>query len=154
MDKIRLWAYGVTVAAVIGAVILSVAPGGATEKFVKTAVSLFLMCAILYPFISSEEARGILKNSELPDIEISESNQGGAENYLEERTKEKISAILTESGIKDPDINISISIDNGNEMKINSVTVAAAEEYKDLFENAQANLKAQLGIEVQIEVKK
>lgn len=143
-----------TVAAVIGAVILSVAPGGATEKIVKTAVSLFLMCAILYPFISSEEARGILKNSELPDIEISESNQGGAENYLEERTKEKISAILTESGIKDPDINISISIDNGNEMKINSVTVAAAEEYKDLFENAQANLKAQLGIEVQIEVKK
>lgn len=154
MDKIRLWAYGVTVAAVIGAVILSVAPGGATEKIVKTAVSLFLMCAILYPFISSEEARGILKNSELPDIEISESDQGGAENYLEEKTKEKISAILTESGIKDPDINISISIDNGNEMKINSVTVAAAEEYKDLFENAQANLKAQLGIEVQIEVKK
>lgn len=154
MDKIRLWAYGVTVAAVIGAVILSVAPGGATEKIVKTAVSLFLMCAILYPFISSEEARGILKISELPDIEISESNQGGAENYLEEKTKEKISAILTESGIKDPDINISISIDNGNEMKINSVTVAAAEEYKDLFENAQANLKAQLGIEVQIEVKK
>lgn len=143
-----------TVAAVIGAVILSVAPGGATEKIVKTAVSLFLMCAILYPFISSEEARGILKISELPDIEISESNQGGAENYLEEKTKEKISAILTESGIKDPDINISISIDNGNEMKINSVTVAAAEEYKDLFENAQANLKAQLGIEVQIEVKK
>ncbi len=143
-----------TVAAVIGAVILSVAPGGATEKIVKTAVSLFLMCAILYPFISSEEARGILKNSELPDIEISESDQGGAENYLEEKTKEKISAILTESGIKDPDINISISIDNGNEMKINSVTVAAAEEYKDLFENAQANLKAQLGIEVQIEVKK
>lgn len=154
MDKIRLWAYGVTVAAVIGAVILSVAPGGATEKIVKTAVSLFLMCAMLYPFISSEEARGILKNSELPDIEISESDQGGAENYLEEKTKEKISAILTESGIKDPDINISISIDNGNEMKINSVTVAAAEEYKDLFENAQANLKAQLGIEVQIEVKK
>lgn len=154
MDKIRLWAYGVTVAAVIGAVILSVAPGGATEKIVKTAVSLFLMCAILYPFISSEEACGILKNAELPDIEISESDQGGAENYLEEKTKEKISAILTESGIKDPDINISISIDNGNEMKINSVTVAAAEEYKDLFENAQANLKAQLGIEVQIEVKK
>ena len=143
-----------TVAAVIGAVILSVAPGGATEKIVKTAVSLFLMCAILYPFILSEEVRGILKNSELPDIEISESDQGGAENYLEEKTKEKISAILTESGIKDPDINISISIDNGNEMKINSVTVAAAEEYKDLFENAQANLKAQLGIEVQIEVKK
>lgn len=143
-----------TVAAVIGAVILSVAPGGATEKIVKTGVSLFLMCAILYPFISSEEARGILKNAELPDIEISESDQGGAENYLEEKTKEKISAILTESGIKDPDINISISIDNGNEMKINSVTVAAAEEYKDLFENAQANLKAQLGIEVQIEVKK
>lgn len=143
-----------TVAAVIGAVILSVAPGGATEKIVKTAVSLFLMCAILYPFISSEEARGILKNAELPDIEISESDHGGAENYLEEKTKEKISAILTENGIKDPDINISISIDNGNEMKINSVTVAAAEEYKDLFENAQANLKAQLGIEVQIEVKK
>ncbi len=143
-----------TVAAVIGAVILSVAPGGATEKIVKTAVSLFLMCAILYPFISSEEVRGIMKISELPDIEISESEQGGAENYLEEKTKEKIIAILTESGIKDPDINISISIDNGNEMKINSVTVAATEEYKDLFENAQANLKAQLGIEVQIEVKK
>ncbi len=143
-----------TVAAVIGAVILSVAPGGATEKIVKTAVSLFLMCAILYPFISNDKARGLLKNAELPDIEISESNQDSAENYLEEKTKEKISAILTESGIKDPYINISISIDNGNEMKIASVTVAAAEEYKNLFEKVEANLKAQLGIEVQIEVKK
>lgn len=154
MEEIRLWAYGVTVAAVIGAVILSVAPSGATEKIVKTAVSLFLMCAMLYPFISGEEARGILKNAELPDIDISESDRGGAESYLEEKTKEKISAILSESGIKDPDINISISIDNGNEMKIDSVTVAAAEEYKDLFENAEASLKTQLGIEVKIEVKK
>ena len=43
MTEIRQWAYGITVSAIVGAIVLSITPGGSTEKLVRAADSLFLM---------------------------------------------------------------------------------------------------------------
>ena len=53
MNEIKQWTLGITVSAIVGAIILFISPEGSTEKFVRTAVSLFLMCAILSPFITN-----------------------------------------------------------------------------------------------------
>lgn len=153
MIEIKQWAYGITVAAIIGAIVLALSPKGSTEKLVKTAVSLFLMCAILYPFISGANPIELFEKIELPEFDISISQNDSARNFLANELKEKIAEILSQSGINDTDISIDISIENENEMKINSVQIFAAEEFENQFEKAENALRSQLGIETKIEVK-
>lgn len=154
MIEIKQWAYGITVAAIIGAIVLALSPKGSTEKLVKTAVSLFLMCAILYPFISGANPIELFEKIELPKFDTSISQNDSARNFLTNELKEKIAEILSQSGINDTDISIDISIENENEMKINSVQIFAAEEFENQFEKAENALRSQLGIETKIEVKK
>lgn len=153
MTEIRQWAYGITVSAIVGAIVLSITPGGSTEKLVRAAVSLFLMCAILSPFLLGADPMKLLDGVDLPDSEIQSAENSEAQNYLEERMKEKISDILDECGIKNADIRISINIENENEMSIESVEISAEKIYENKFKNTEENLKKQLGIEVKIEVK-
>lgn len=153
MIEIKQWAYGITVAAIIGAIVLALSPKGSTEKLVKTAVSLFLMCAILYPFISEANPTELFEKIELPEFDTSISQNDSARNFLANELKGKIAEILSQNGINDTDISIDISIENENEMKINSVQIFAAEEFKNQFEKAENALRSQLGIETKIEVK-
>lgn len=153
MTEIRQWAYAVTISAIVGAIILSVTPGGSTEKLVRAAVSLFLMCAILSPFLKGADPMELLNGIELPEAQSSETYGNETAEYLQEMTKEKIFDILIECGIKNAVISISINIENGNEMKIENVSIIAEKEYENQFENAEKNIKARLGIEVEIEVK-
>ena len=66
MTEIRQWAYAVTISAIVGAIILSVTPGGSTEKLVRAAVSLFLMCAILSPFLKGADPMKLINGIESP----------------------------------------------------------------------------------------
>lgn len=152
MNEIRQWAFGITISAIAGAIILFFAPGGSTEKLVRTAVSLFLMCAILSPFVSNADPMKIIKALELTEAQSASTTSDEAAEHLQSEIKEKISDILNECGIKNADIRISINIENGNEMKINSVRIFAEKIYENNFENAEKNLKNQLGIETKIEV--
>lgn len=152
MAEIKQWAYGITVSAIVGAIILSVSPGGSAEKLVRAAVSLFLMCSILSPFLSGAKPAELIDSLRLPEVETQKTDNSAATEYLEENIKEKISDILAGSGIKNADIRISINIDDGNEMQIESVSILADKAYENNFKTAEENLKSQLGIEVKIEV--
>lgn len=152
MDAVKQWAFGITISAIAASIILFFVPEGSTEKLVRTAVSLFLMCAILSPFVSNANPMKIINALELPEFESAPSANDEAEEHLQDEIKEKISDILNECGIKNADIRININIENGNEMKIESVRIFAKKIYKNYFENAEKNLKNQLGIEAKIEV--
>ncbi len=154
MNEIKQWSLGITISAIVGAIILFISPEGSTEKLVRAAVSLFLMCAILSPFLSGADPIELINGIELPEIQSNESANGEASDYIENQIKEKISDILEECGIKNADIRISINIENGNEMKIESVQIYAEKTYENNFENAEKNLNNQLGIKTKIEVKK
>lgn len=154
MNEIKQWAYGITVSAIVGAIILLVSPGGTLDKLVRTAVSLFLMCAILSPFLSDADPFKFTEGLKSPDNFSNEYGKEETNEYLQNSIEKNISDILEESGIKDADIRISINIDNNNEMSIESVEISANKIYENNFENAERNLKNKLGIEVKIEVKK
>ena len=154
MNEIKQWSLGITISAIVGAIILFISPEGSTEKLVRAAVSLFLMCAILSPFLSGADPIELINGIELPEIQSNESANGEASDYIENQIKEKISDILEECGIKNADIRISINIENENEMKIESVQIYAEKTYENNFENAEKNLNNQLGIKTKIEVKK
>ena len=155
MDVIKQWALGITVSAIVGAVILVLSPQGGTEKIVRTAVSLFLMCAILTPFMSGIDVDSILDGVEL---NTQQADTSEISETLAEQTKaainEKIDEILSENGIKADSVNIDISIDEENNMTVNSVAITAKSEYSDKFSAVQDEIKSQLGIEVKIGVSK
>lgn len=154
MDGIKQWAYGITISAIVGAIILFLTPEGSTEKLVRAAVSLFLMCAMLTPLLSNADPAEIFSSIEMPETLSAPSASDETAEHLQGELKEKISDILEECGIKNADIRISINIENGNEMKIESVQIFAEKIFENKFENAEKNLKNQLGIETKIEVKK
>ena len=118
MNEIKQWTLGITVSAIVGAIILFISPEGSTEKLVRTAVSLFLMCAILSPFITNADPMDIFNSLELTETQSAAQAGNEAAEYLQNELKGKILDILKECGINNADISISINIENGNEMKI------------------------------------
>lgn len=154
MNEIKQWTLGITVSAIVGAIILFISPEGSTEKLVRTAVSLFLMCAILSPFITNADPMKIFNSIELTETQSAAQAGNEAAEYLQNELKGKILDILKECGINNTDISISINIENGNEMKIEKVEIFAEKNDENQFEIAEKNLKNQLGIETKIEVKK
>ena len=152
MNEIKQWTLGITVSAIVGAIILFISPEGSTEKLVRTAVSLFLMCAILSPFVANADPMEIFNSIELTETQSAAQAGNEAAEYLQNELKGKILDILKECGINNADI--SINIENGNEMKIEKVEIFAEKNDENQFEIAEKNLKNQLGIETKIEVKK
>lgn len=154
METVKQWAMGITVSAVIGAVILVVTPKGSTEKTVRTAVAIFLLCAILTPFmtgINFDEIFSGIKKSEPITTDKIESQIA---HQTEDAVKEKISEILNENGIKSAEINIDISMNKDKELSVDKVKIFAEKIYSDSFEKAQKEIKNKTGIDVKIEVKR
>lgn len=154
MNEIKQWTLGISVSAIVGAIILFISPEGSTEKLVRAAVSLFLMCAILSPFIKNADPMEIFNSIELTETQSAAQAGNEAAEYLQNELKGKILDILKECGINNTDISISINIENGNEMKIEKVEIFAEKNDENQFEIAEKNLKNKLGIETKIEVKK
>jgi hypothetical protein len=153
MDTVKQWALGITVAAIAGGVVLILSPSGGTEKIVRTAVSLFLLCVILTPFMSGVDVDAILgnirTNYEEPDAS---AVKGTLEEQMKQALSEKLNEILVNNGIKDASINIDISIDKDNNMSIDKVNIKADKAYSSKFDKAKGEIKSELGIEVEIGV--
>lgn len=154
MEQIRNWALGVTAAAIIGAVVLVITPKGSTEKAVRVAVSLFLLCALLNPFIAGidigELAEGL---DEIPDSVDTSEAYGALEKQTEEAIREEILNICADCGIKNALVNIDVRMDEENNLSVTSIAVWADKEYEPLFPTAEAQIKEKLGIQSKIGVR-
>lgn len=141
MDFIKEWTLCVAVAAVAGGIVLILSPKGSVEKAVKTAVSLVILCIMLTPFTSGLKLE-LPKNIDIPSqTDIADNS----EELFREMIYEKISKIAEQNSIKNPQIDIDITINENNEMIINSVTITA--DGGDL-ENTKKQVSRELGIEV------
>ena len=54
MDGIRSWAFAVCAAAVCAAVMNMLLPQGSEKRIFKTVLSLFMLCSILSPILSTD----------------------------------------------------------------------------------------------------
>ena len=147
METVRQWALTVAISAVAGAVILMLAPDGAVNKSVRTAVSLFLIVAMMSPFVKGVDISdfNILAAEEYEQPDLTEA----AAEQLKYAIKAKITEILADCGIKPNRINIDISVD-GENMTIENIQIAA--EKSDNLTTAENRIKAEVGADVKIEV--
>ncbi|MBQ8784375.1 MAG: stage III sporulation protein AF [Clostridia bacterium] len=150
METIRLWVTGLASAAVIGAVVLVLTPGGGAEKAVKTIVSVFLISSMLLPFVKGAE---LSLDTELPDEEEVIQNENGISEAMAEqfevKLRETIENILSQKGIHTRSVSIDIKT-NGDEISVEKVTVVIKKESANNLASAKEILENELQIKADV----
>lgn len=154
MDAIRSWALGLTAAAIIGAVTLMLTPKGSVEKSVEVAVSLFILCALLGPFVSGIDLGELTDGlAEIPSEVDTSAAYGALEAQTGEAIEEEVTKILTDCGIKNADVNIDVRMDGENNLSVADVNISVDSEYKALTAAAESEIFEKLGIKCKIGVR-
>lgn len=145
-ETLKQWALTVAVSAAAGAVILMLTPDGALNKSVRTAVSLFMVIAMLSPFIKGIDFDDFTLNYETAEeTDLTET----VKEQMKTVTENKIIEILSEYGIKAEGINIDIST-NGETLTVEKITVFMTDSTN--INNVKEKIKSELGVEVDFEV--
>lgn len=129
MSFIRLWIQGIASAAVAGCIAVMLSPEGKLGKGVKTAVSLFMICAFLLPAVKGNaDFSKFEKIYSSENKDYSESYTESAAEELERELKITCGKILDENGINYKDIIIYIKTDE-NTIDVKSIEVIS--DYPD-----------------------
>lgn len=146
METVKQWALTVAVSAVAGAITLMLAPEGALNKSVRTAVSLFLIAAMLTPFVKGID----VSDFSFPEAEYEQTDLTDAvSEQMKAAVKTKITEILDDCGIKPIEINIDISVDE-EQMRIEKIEITAFDGGDRA--TAENRIKAEIGADVKIGV--
>lgn len=158
MEAIRQWALCITLSAIAGAVIYILSPKGATEKAVKTVVSLFIITAILSPFISGKGIKLNLKLSQTPSYSVNanqlqEKINEQLKSRAEEEIEKKIETILKKSGIEGGQIAISTDIDKEGSISIKETRLIIPKKYSAYLAKIKGEIKDTTGLDAEIEIR-
>ena len=146
METVKQWALTVAVSAVAGAITLMLAPEGALNKSARTAVSLFLIAAMLTPFVKGIE----VSDFSFPEAEYEQTDLTDAlSEQMKAAVKAKITEILDDCGIKPIEINIDISVDE-EQMRIEKIEITAFDGGDRA--TAENRIKTEIGADVKIGV--
>lgn len=151
VDTIRLWVTGVTMAAIIGCVVLTLSPKGNCEGAVKTIVSVFLISSMIIPFAKADNITFDFELSEAEDVTVNDKIINSAGEYFCKELESSITQILNSSGIQVSYISIDINT-KGEEFSVDKIYVELKKESSDKIYEAEQLLKSQLSIEAQISV--
>lgn len=154
MEFVKEWALGLVVAAIVGAVVLMLTPNSTIEKQVRTAVSLFLLIAFIYPFLSDIDISDIIDQTEMSyDVEKNSNITEIISSEMENQLKNKIEAVLSSVGIKAKEIKIDVSVNQANEMQVDNVKIIIDSDDDDYGMKIKNKLRDSLGLVAEVEVK-
>ena len=154
MEALRQWALCVTFSAVAGAVVYILSPKGATDKTVKTVVSLFLITAILSPFITQKRIYTDFSAFSAAGSAPAAGNLGDTVNRQLDDTfcailTAQIQSVLREMGITDGQITVLTDIDGQGSIFIKQVTVRIPEKHADMNEKVKQKIKEATGLDIE-----
>lgn len=154
MEFVKEWALGLVVAAIVGAVVLMLTPNSTIEKQVRTAVSLFLLIAFIYPFLSDIDISDIIDQTEMSyDVKKNSNITEIISSEMENQLKNKIEAVLSSVGIKAKEIKIDVSVNQANEMQVDNVKIIIDSDDDDYGMKIKNKLRDSLGLVAEVEVK-
>lgn len=152
MDFVKAWVLRIVIASISGIVVLVLNPKGSAEKSVRTAVSLFILCSFVSPFISEIE---------IPDFETGAvvttafDEEKGDEIILEQMRLEIISEIkevFLKEDVSPESIKIDIRLNDNSEIIVDSVVIVIDDSYSDYSQKLRNTIYSELGLNVEIEV--
>ena len=149
MDIIRSWVTGVTAAAIIGAIVLALTPGGAVEKSVKTVVSVFLISSMILPLVKAENVNLDFKIDEGQTVTQNEEIVNSLVEHFKEKLELSINETLNNSGIQVSQISIDINT-NGDEISVEKIKIVLKKESADEVIRAKEILEKELSLQAEI----
>lgn len=147
MEFVKQWALAVVIAAAAGAAVLILSPDDGAGRSVKTAVSIFLLAAMLSPLMKgiSFEIPEIIPEEQIEQPELNDA----VEEQMKTALATEITKILDENGIKAKEINIDMSISD-NIVTVESVHIVSENEGD--FSALRERISNETGAEVTIGV--
>lgn len=152
MDQIKIWALRIVFSSVLISLVLVLTPGGSIEKPVKTAVSLFMLFIIVYPFLDLSNG---ISTFDLTDIQTESAlikSDRIIADQLEYELSEKIKKKLYENQLSVDDVMVEVGIYNENELKVECVKVLVQNDNKSFSKKILQVLKDNFEINAEIEV--
>ena len=135
MDVIKSWVFSVSVAAVIATITQMLLPKGNMEKIVRTALSVFLLSAILSPVLldvdlklSTDESFELKVDNYKKELEDQMSEM--IEKELSKQIEKLISSRLSEMDVSPVSIGVLVTSDTTTSAEIVAVEVKLDEKYK------------------------
>ncbi len=150
MDALKQWMVCIVICAIIGAVVNIISPKGNMERVMKVAVSSFLMCAFLSPFISGVSTDISLEFTDFSEHKNNLSSQITSHmiSAAEEETENETEKLLISLGVEYISVEAEADVDSENNIYIKSVTIAAYDKYSHRQRQIESNLKAMFSAEV------
>lgn len=151
MELIKEFTVGLVIVCIAGAVVIVLAPEGAMEKQVKTAVSLVMLLCFIYPFCSGIDLDFDSDLTLESDFEIVPEDL--LSKSLESKIISEILEYLMNNGIEAKGIEVDMQASESNEIQVESVTVyISPDDYvkQELIKNI---VKNKYGIICQTEVR-
>ena len=152
MDFVKAWVLRIVIAAISGIVVLVLNPKGSAEKSVRTAVSLFILCSFVSPFISEIE---------IPDFETGAvvstafDEEKGDTIILEQMRSEissKLTDVLLKEGVSPESINVDIKLNEDDVVVVEGAVIVIDSNDSDYSQKLKNTVYSELGLNVEIEV--
>lgn len=154
MNEIKGWAILVCVSAIACSLLDMIVPSGKMEKIVRFVFGVFMICAVINPFVTATKGFDIdlkIPNSEIKkDYKFSESMEDIEMRAAECKIKNILEETLDEINIEPQKINISMDINEENSISINKVEVVLGKENIDRQEEVKSIIKNKLGLNCKV----
>ncbi len=152
MDFIKTWALRIVVSSVMVSFVLIMAPGGALEKSVKTAISLFMLFTIIYPFL---DVSCVDAGLEFVDEIVQPEKVDGGKLIVEQLENEisvQIEKLLVGNSINVKDIDVNVNLTDENEVEVKSINVIASFSEEWTVEKIKHLINDNCGFKAEVEV--
>lgn len=151
MDFIKNWILIVVSTAVIGSIILILAPGGTTEKAVKTVVSLLLLLAFIVPFAGRKYSDYLLYEIKPENNETTVDAEKILTQLTATELENLVADILNRASVAYDEIKVTVS-GNGNEIIIESITIFLPDDSNYNNQEVKKLLLEKIGYNVEVVV--
>ena len=157
METLQSWALCITFSAVGALLVHALVPKGATEKAIRVMISLFLLSAILSPFLSGKGITLTLPDQCTGDLESQvEAAQEKINLTLVQQARQKIEEAaklsLAEIGVTEAEIQVDMDIAEDSIISITELKVFLSDVQAGRERLIQEALEKKLGCPVTVEL--
>lgn len=152
METLQSWALCITFSAVGALLVHALVPKGATEKAIRVMISLFLLSAILSPFLSGKGITLTLPDQGTGDLEAQEKINLTLVQQARQKIEEAAKLSLAEIGVTEAEIQVDMDIAEDSIISITELKVFLSDVQAGRERLIQEALEKKLGCPVTVEL--
>lgn len=124
MEFVKEWSFYVCITVVASVVLTFLTPKSSMGNFYKIIISVFIFLSFLYPFLNFD-----INDLKLPNVDNTSFTYSNNSSLAKDMLSSKINELLINSGIKNANIDVDLSINDANEIVVDSIIVTVDKDY-------------------------